>query len=152
MPDVTASTDAEARTALVAGVGRSIGIGSAVARGLVDDGWTVVTAGHRAYDAKMSWGADPGDTPRPGSLHIEADLADPDAAAELGITANVINPGGTDTGWMTPEIVDDCLRRNLQPRVGLPEDCANLVRFLCSPQGGWINAQLLYSDGGLTPR
>ncbi len=69
--------------------------------------------------------------------------------AELGITANVINPGATDTGWMTPEIVEACLDRNLQPRVGRPGDCANLVRFLCSPEGQWINAQLLSSDGGL---
>jgi len=33
-------------------------------------------------------------------------------------------------------------------RVGMPQDCANLVRFLCSGQGGWINGQLLYSNGG----
>jgi len=33
-------------------------------------------------------------------------------------------------------------------RVGRPEDCANLVRFLCSAEGGWINSQLLLSDGG----
>lgn len=71
--------------------------------------------------------------------------------AGLGLTANVINPGGTDTGWMTPDIVDACLGRNLQPRVGLPQDTANLVRFLFSPQGQWINAQLLFSDGGLRP-
>src|SRR5256885_2766185 len=32
-------------------------------------------------------------------------------------------------------------------RSGLPEDCANLVRFLCSAEGGWINGQLLYSNG-----
>ena len=41
--------------------------------------------------------------------------------------------------------------RNLQPRLGAPADCANLVRFLCSPNGQWINGQLLYSDGGLRP-
>jgi len=34
-------------------------------------------------------------------------------------------------------------------RVGLPQDCANLVRFLCSKEGGWINGQLLYSNGGV---
>jgi 3-oxoacyl-[acyl-carrier protein] reductase len=35
-------------------------------------------------------------------------------------------------------------------RVSRPDDCANLVRFLCSADGGWINGQLLHSDGGLT--
>jgi len=38
----------------------------------------------------------------------------------------------------------------LQPtgRFGTPNDTANLVRFLLSEQGGWINGQLLYSNGG----
>ena len=74
------------------------------------------------------------------------------AAGELapnGITANVINPGATDTGWMDPEVTNVVLQRNLQPRVGVPHDAANLVRFLLSPDGGWINGQTLYSDGGL---
>jgi 3-oxoacyl-[acyl-carrier protein] reductase len=35
-------------------------------------------------------------------------------------------------------------------RLGLPSDAAALVRFLCSVQGGWINAQLLHSDGGFS--
>ncbi|MCP3939278.1 MAG: SDR family oxidoreductase [Actinomycetia bacterium] len=76
------------------------------------------------------------------------------AAVELagqGVTANVINPGATDTGWMSPEIEQQVLERNLQPRIGRPSDVANLVGFLCSPEGGWVNGQLLYSDGGLTP-
>ncbi|MCP5028923.1 MAG: SDR family oxidoreductase [Actinomycetia bacterium] len=68
--------------------------------------------------------------------------------AELGITANVINPGATDTGWMSPEIEQGVLDANLQPRLGLPTDTANLVSFLCSPEGQWINGQLLHSDGG----
>ncbi len=69
--------------------------------------------------------------------------------APLGVTANVINPGATDTGWMSDEIVEAVLERNLQPRVGNPDDCARLVRFLCSEDGRWINRQLINSDGGL---
>ena len=70
-------------------------------------------------------------------------------ARSKGITANVINPGGTDTGWMTEELKSEVKRITLLDRVGLPQDCANLVSFLCSKEGGWINAQLLYSNGGL---
>jgi 3-oxoacyl-[acyl-carrier protein] reductase len=33
--------------------------------------------------------------------------------------------------------------------VGVPQDCANLVTFLCSAEGGWINGQLLNSNGGI---
>lgn len=68
---------------------------------------------------------------------------------DLGITANVINPGATDTGWMTMELMDHERQRTPLGRVGTPEDCANLVRFLCSTEGGWINGQLLFSNGGV---
>ena len=68
--------------------------------------------------------------------------------ADLGITANVVNPGPTDTGWMTPDIREAVLRWNLQPRIGTPEDAANLVSFLVSEDGGWVNGQLIVGDGG----
>jgi 3-oxoacyl-[acyl-carrier protein] reductase len=68
--------------------------------------------------------------------------------AHLRISANVINPGATDTGWMSAEQMAASARAVPLGRVGLPEDCANLVQFLCSELGGWINGQLLYSDGG----
>jgi len=68
---------------------------------------------------------------------------------EKGIRANVINPGATDTGWMDEELKKDVVGTTLSGRLGMPEDCANLVRFLCSEKGQWINGQLLYSDGGL---
>ena len=36
-------------------------------------------------------------------------------------------------------------------RPGQPRDTANLVAFLCSPDGGWINGQLIHGNGGLAP-
>jgi 3-oxoacyl-[acyl-carrier protein] reductase len=69
--------------------------------------------------------------------------------ASLGLTANVVNPGPVDNGWMDDDLKVLLQARNLQPRLGRSVDCANLVRFLCSPEGQWINRQLLYSDGGL---
>ncbi|MBV9582439.1 MAG: SDR family oxidoreductase, partial [Chloroflexi bacterium] len=67
----------------------------------------------------------------------------------LGISANVINPGATDTGWMSHDQMRDYARRVPLGRVSTPEDCAHLVSFLCSPEGGWINGQLLHSNGGV---
>jgi 3-oxoacyl-[acyl-carrier protein] reductase len=67
----------------------------------------------------------------------------------LGVTANVINPGATDTGWMSEELKEEVRSSVPLGRIGLPQDCANLVGFLCSQEGGWINAQLLYSNGGI---
>lgn len=75
------------------------------------------------------------------------------AAAEeyrrLGVTANVINPGPTDNGWMNPDLKNELRKKTLLDRLGIPKDCANLVRFLCSREGGWVNHQLLHSHGGL---
>lgn len=69
--------------------------------------------------------------------------------AHLGVTCNAINPGPTDTGWMTGEQKEDMARATPLGRIGAPQDCANLITFLCSAEGGWINAQLLHSDGGI---
>jgi 3-oxoacyl-[acyl-carrier protein] reductase len=69
--------------------------------------------------------------------------------SHLGITANAINPGPTDTGWMTEQQRADTARFTPLGRVGTPRDCAHLVTFLCSEEGGWINGQLLQSNGGL---
>ena len=66
-----------------------------------------------------------------------------------GITANVVEPGPIDTGWMTGEQIAEFSRRNPQGRIGLPADCASLVAFLVSPAGGWINGQIIHSNGGL---
>ncbi|MGW8886625.1 SDR family oxidoreductase [Streptomyces sp. NPDC055749] len=68
--------------------------------------------------------------------------------AHLGVTANVINPGPVDTGWMSDEIREACLTSTPLGRLGTPQDTAHLVDFLCSPQGQWINGQLLKSNGG----
>jgi 3-oxoacyl-[acyl-carrier protein] reductase len=68
---------------------------------------------------------------------------------DLGITANVVNPGATDTGWMTASQMAEFARQTAGGRVSLPEDCAHLVGFLCSAEGGWINGQLLHSNGGV---
>ncbi len=68
--------------------------------------------------------------------------------AHLGVTCNAINPGPTDTGWMAEEQKADLIRFTPLGR-RVPQDCANLVLLPCSPEGGWINAQLLQSNGGL---
>jgi 3-oxoacyl-[acyl-carrier protein] reductase len=72
-------------------------------------------------------------------------------AAEVGhkqITVNAINPGPTDTGWITEE-----LRREIAPkfpsgRIGQPEDAARLVAFLASDEAAWITGQVIHSEGG----
>ena len=69
--------------------------------------------------------------------------------ASLRVCCNVVNPGPVDTGWMTDELRARLLSASPHGRLGQPGDTAALVSFLCSKDGGWINGQLLYSDGGL---
>jgi 3-oxoacyl-[acyl-carrier protein] reductase len=101
-----------------------------------------ITSDHTAFN--LPYGASKGALDR-------IVLASAVELADLGITANVINPGANDTGWMSDAVRAAVLTRNLQPRIGTPGDTADLVSFLMSPQGGWINSQLLYSNGGLKP-
>ncbi len=75
------------------------------------------------------------------------------AARELGhlrITSNVVNPGPVDTGWMTDQIRESALARQPTGRLGTPGDTADLVSFLLSDRGGWVNGQLLKTDGGFS--
>lgn len=72
-------------------------------------------------------------------------------AAEVGrkgITVNAVNPGPTDTGWMTEEIKAELLPRFPLGRIGLPEDAARLVAWLATDEAGWVTGQIINSDGG----
>lgn len=65
-----------------------------------------------------------------------------------GLRANVINRGPVDTGWVDDQARASCIAVQPTGRLGTPVDVADLVRFLLSDQGQWINGQLLYSNGG----
>lgn len=69
--------------------------------------------------------------------------------ARLGITANVINPGPTDTGWMTDELKAALIETIPSGRIGQPEDAARLVGWLASDDARWITGQVINSEGGL---
>jgi 3-oxoacyl-[acyl-carrier protein] reductase len=73
-----------------------------------------------------------------------------------GITVNAVAPGfiPTDitTGGRSPAeaqaTIDAMAARAMVRRTGLPEDIANAVAFLVSPESGFITAQTLTVDGG----
>lgn len=70
--------------------------------------------------------------------------------AHLGITVNAIDPGITDTGWISPELKAQWTAEAPMGRLGAPEDAARLIRFLASADSGWITGQVIHSSGGLT--
>jgi 3-oxoacyl-[acyl-carrier protein] reductase len=73
------------------------------------------------------------------------------AAAELGkygITVNIISPGPTQTGYITPENETEISRNTPLGRVGTPDDVAEVIVFFASKQARWLTGQLLYVGGG----
>ena len=65
-----------------------------------------------------------------------------------GITVNAVNPGPTDTGWMTEELEQELIHKFPLGRIGQPEDAARLVAFLASDEAAWITGQIINSEGG----
>ena len=68
--------------------------------------------------------------------------------ASHGITVNAVDPGPTDTGWMTEELRQELLPRFPMGRIGQPEDAARLIAFLASDEAAWITGQVIHSRGG----
>ncbi|WP_279070652.1 SDR family oxidoreductase [Microbacterium lacticum] len=75
------------------------------------------------------------------------------AARELGprgVSANVVNPGPIDTGWMDEDTRAALTAHHPLGRLGLPTDIAAITSFLLSDEGRWISGQLLHADGGFS--
>jgi 3-oxoacyl-[acyl-carrier protein] reductase len=70
----------------------------------------------------------------------------------LGISANVLNPGPIDTGWMDQGTRAALTVEHPLGRLGEPSDIADVVAFLVSRPGRWISGQLLQTDGAFSAR
>jgi NAD(P)-dependent dehydrogenase (short-subunit alcohol dehydrogenase family) len=75
-----------------------------------------------------------------------------------GVRANAIAPGYIDSRVLPPErehergvrgYGDNALTWIPTRRIGVPEDIAGVVVFLCSPLGSYVNGTCIYTDGGL---
>lgn len=133
--DAHVAVNARASLLLIAGFARQV----------PDGGGAVVALTSDATTGNLPYGASKGALDR---IVISAARE----LGPLGISANVLNPGPVDTGWM-----DDQLREGLLPhqplgRLGEPRDVAGVVAFLLSTEGRWISGQLLHADGGFSAR
>ncbi|MFB9878958.1 SDR family NAD(P)-dependent oxidoreductase [Planobispora siamensis] len=79
-----------------------------------------------------------------------------DLAAELGprgITANVVSPGLiVDTEFFRGRLTEEGVRRRVEStrngRAGTPDDVAQTVRFLSSPEARHLTGQVVHVNGG----
>lgn len=70
--------------------------------------------------------------------------------AKRKITVNCVAPGLIDTDMLDPDVpVEQILKVIPMERTGTPEDVAAAVRFLMSPEAGYITRQVLAVNGGL---
>jgi len=73
--------------------------------------------------------------------------------AGRNISVNAIAPGLVNTTLFTdgktPEVIDGFVQRTPHKRLGEPEDIANVIGTLCSGDGGWINGQTVFANGGV---
>jgi 3-oxoacyl-[acyl-carrier protein] reductase len=118
---------------------------AAFARQVPPEGGAIVALTSDATTGNLPYGASKGALDR---IVISA-------ARELGpmrISANVVNPGPVDTGWMNDDIRRAVLADQPLGRLGEPGDIADVVAFLVSEPGRWISGQLLHVDGGFSAR
>ncbi|RME63918.1 MAG: 3-oxoacyl-[acyl-carrier-protein] reductase [Nitrospirae bacterium] len=72
--------------------------------------------------------------------------------ASRGITCNAVAPGFIQTA-MTDKLPEDIKKKMLESiplgRFGTPEDVAEAVIFLASPQAGYITGHVIHVNGGM---
>ena len=118
---------------------------AAFARQVPDDGGAIVALTSDHTTGNLPYGASKGALDR---IVISA-------GRELGprsISANVLNPGPIDTGWMDDDLRDALAAQQPLGRLGTPADIAGVVSFLVSPEGRWVSGQLLHADGAFSAR
>lgn len=118
---------------------------AAFARRIPDDGGAIVALTSDHTTGNLPYGASKGALDR---IVISAARE----LGPLGISANALNPGPIDTGWMPDGFADELVPAHPLGRLGTPRDIGAVVSFLLSPEGRWISGQLLHADGGFSGR
>ncbi|MCA8032359.1 SDR family oxidoreductase [Burkholderia arboris] len=70
-----------------------------------------------------------------------------------GISVNAVAPGPVATelflAGKSAELIDRMAKMNPLERLGQPSDISAVVAFLASPEGAWINGQVVRANGGM---
>ena len=69
------------------------------------------------------------------------------------ISVNAVAPGPTATNLFlqgkSDALLDRIAKMNPFERLGTPDEIAAAIEFLCSPEGAWINGQVIRVNGGM---
>lgn len=102
-------------------------------------------SGLRASTLRVAYG-----TSKAAVIHLTRQQAV--ELGNVGIRVNAVAPGPVDTA-MAKLVHTAAIRRDYHDaiplnRYGTPEEIAEVVGFLCSPQAAYVNGQVLAADGG----
>jgi acetoacetyl-CoA reductase len=74
--------------------------------------------------------------------------------AARGVTVNTVVAGIVEEGWsledMPPELAAQVTSSVPAGRLGQRSEVADMVRYLCAPEAGYITGQVIAVDGGFT--
>ncbi len=68
--------------------------------------------------------------------------------APHGVRVNAISPGEIDTAILSPGTAAFAEREVPMRRLGRPEEVADAIRYLCSPQASYVTGTELHINGG----
>jgi enoyl-[acyl-carrier protein] reductase III len=73
--------------------------------------------------------------------------------AKYGLKTNLIQAGITATPSLkripdSENLIAHAMARNPSGRITKPEDVANVIYLLCTPEAAWINGTVIHVDGG----
>ena len=64
--------------------------------------------------------------------------------ADQGVTANVVYPPVTDTGWVTPDVERWVSESDTQIHIATPDDVAQVIAYLASDHARLITANIIH--------
>jgi len=101
--------------------GRIIGLTSAGTRGFPEEvSYGAAKAAQESYTLSAAW-----------------------ELGRYGVTANMVHPPVTDTGWVTPVVAEAAIAASPLRHVAQPAEVAEVVAFLASHQGRYVTGQVI---------
>ena len=69
--------------------------------------------------------------------------------AHLGITVNAVDPGATDSGWMTDQMRREWSVQSGVAKFNQPDDAARVIVFLASEVARHVTGQVIHARGSM---